>query len=516
MKKKRISMDKIREIIRLNQELNLGCRKIAAALSISKTAVSQYISEFKACGLNYQDISSLTDSKLSEILSNRKSSCQKYKKLEDRFPYFAKELKRKGVTLKLLWEEYIKDNPGGYSYPRLTWHYRVWRQASKATMHMEHKAGDKCFVDFAGETLFIVDRKTGEKTDVEIFIAILGASQLSHVEAVESQKKECWIKANENAFHEFGGVTAAIVPDNLKSAVTTPNKYEPDINPEYEDFARHYGTVIFPARSGKSKDKALAENLVKIVYQRVFAPLRNYIFYSIEELNEAIAELNKKHINTPFQRLNTTRMKLFLEVEKGELKPLPPTRYEFKSFCFPTVAFNYHVYLSEDKHYYSVPYHFIGKKVKVAYTSSDVSVIYDNRRIAFHKRDRKQGGYTTIKEHMHPSHRYYSQWNPKRIIDWAAKIGPDVKAVVAKVLSSKEYPEQAYKTCVGIISLAKKYGDIRVNNACKRALSYGLYKYKAVKNILDKRLDSAREEKAFEQKLPLHENIRGSGYYKLN
>jgi len=216
--------------------------------------------------------------------------------------------------------------------------------------------------------------------------------------------------------------------------------------------------------------------LVRLTYQRVFAPLRNHIFYSIRELNEAIAELNKKHLNTPFQRLNTTRMELFLEVEKDELKPLPPARYEFKKFLFPTVAFNYHIYLSEDM---------------------------------------RQGGYTTKKDHMHPSHRYYSQWNPKRIIGWAAKIGPDVKTVVAKILGSREYPEQAYRTCVGIISMAKKYGNIRLNNACKRALSYGLYKYKAIKNILDKGLDSVEQEKVYEQKLPLHKNIRGADYYKL-
>lgn len=248
MGKKGTRMDKIREIIRLNQELDLGCRKISKALNISKTAVNYYVTEFRATGLSYQDIKDLTDSKLSELLSKNKRGCQKYKKLEAMFPYFAKELKRKGVTLKLLWDEHIADNPDGYSYPRLTWHYRVWRQAEKITMHMEHKAGDKMFVDFAGEKLFIVDPKTGEKTDLEVFIAILGASQRSYVEAVQSQKSQCWIAANENAFHEFGGVPAAIVPDNLKSAVTAPDKYEPDINPEYDDFAQHYGTVIFPAR----------------------------------------------------------------------------------------------------------------------------------------------------------------------------------------------------------------------------------------------------------------------------
>ncbi len=364
MGKKGTSMDKIREIIRLNQELDLGCRKISKALNLSKTAVNDYIQEFRATGLKYQDIADLTDSRLSEILSKNKRGCQKYKQLEAKFPHFARELKRKGVTLKRLWDEYIEQNPDGYSYARTTWHYRVWRQASKITMHMAHKAGDKMFVDFAGEKLFTVDPKTGEKADLEVFIAILGASQRSYIEAVQSQKSQCWIAANENAFHEFGGVPAAIIPDNLKSAVAKSDKYEPEINPEYDDFARHYGTVIFPARSGKSKDKALAENLVNLTYQRVFAPLRNCIFYSKGELNEAIAELNQKHNNTPFQRLDTTRMKLFLGIEKDALKPLPAQRYEFKNFSYPTVAFNYHVYLSEDRHYYSVPYRFRGKKVK--------------------------------------------------------------------------------------------------------------------------------------------------------
>jgi len=303
MRKKGISMDKIREIIRLSQELNLGCRKIASAVNVSKTAANYYIKEFKATGLSYKEIENITDSKLAELISGAKRFSSRYKKLEESFPYFAKELKRKGVTLKRLWEEYIADNPEGYSYARTTWHYRVWRQAEKVTMHIEHKAGDKMFVDFAGEKLFTVDPKTGIKTDLEVFIAILGASQKSYVEAVDSQKSQCWIAANENAFHEFGGVTAAIVPDNLKSAVTIPDKYEPDINPEYDDFARHYGTVILPARSGKSKDKALVETQVKLTYQRIFAPLRNHIFYSRQELNEAIAELNKKHNNSPFRGL---------------------------------------------------------------------------------------------------------------------------------------------------------------------------------------------------------------------
>jgi len=515
MKKKRVSMDKIREILRLYGELNLSCRKIAVALGISKTAVSGYISEFRGCRLSYQDIGKLTDSQLYELLSGKKTKSEKYKILESYFCYFAKELKRRGVTLKLLWKEYIEKNPYGYSYVRTTWHYRVWRQASEATMHMEHKAADKMFVDFAGEKFNIVDRKTGEIKKVEAFIAILGASQLAYVEATESQKKEDWIRANENAFLKFGGVTAAIVPDNLGSGVTKANKYEPDINPEYEDFARHYGTVILPARSGKPRDKSLAENLVKIVYQRVFAPLRNKTFYYISDLNEEIFSLTDKHNSIPFQKIKVSRMELFLEIEKDKLAPLPLTRYEFKKFAYVKVQPSYHIYLSEDIHYYSVPFRFIGKKVKVIYSISAVEIYHDNRRIASHRRDRRQGGYTTLKDHMPSAHKYYAEWNPGRITGWAAKVGPNVGNIVSKILASKKYPEQAYRVCIGIINLAKKYGSVRTDKACKRAFSYKLYKYRAVKNILDKGLDSIEEEKVLEQKLPLHENIRGSGYYKL-
>jgi transposase len=513
MKNKRISMDKIREILRLHKELNLSCRKISAALAISKTAVSQYISEFRACGIDYPSICNLTDSKLSELLSAKKKKCQKYQKLELLFCYFAKELKRKGVTLKTLWEEYIKANPGGYSYSRTTWHYRVWKQASQATMHIEHKAGDKTFVDFAGEKLSLVDRKTGEIRQAEVFVAILGASQLTYVEATETQKSQDFIRANENAFAKFGGVTAAIVPDNLKSAVTNPNKYEPDINPEYDDFARHYGTVILPGRSGKSKDKALVEGAVRIAYQRIFAPLRNYIFYSIDELNEAIQDLTDKHNSIPFQKLKISRYDLFLQIEKDQLKPLPLARYEFKKFSLLKVAFNYHIELAEDAHYYSVPYRYIRKKVKVIYTEKSVEIYHNNIRIAFHGRDRKRGGYTTIGEHMPSNHQFYAEWSPERIIGWAAKIGEEVKEITAKLLSSRDHPEQAYRACLGIINLAKKYGNSRVNKACARALAYELYKYKAVKNILEKGLDNVEEEPEGSASLPLHDNIRGANYY---
>ncbi len=515
MKKKRISMDKIRQILKLHTELDLGVRKIADALFISKTAVSNYISEFNACNISYSDTVKLTDSQLYELLCGEKKKSKRYRSLEENFCHFAKELKRRGVTLKLLWEGYIENNPGGYSYAQAAWYYRVWRQTSRVTMHMEHKAGDKTFVDFTGAKFDIVDPKTGEVSQAEIFTSILGASQLSYVEATESQKKECWIRANENAFLKFGGVTAAIMPDQLRSAVKKPCKYEPDINPEYEDFANHYGTVIFPARQAKPRDKALVEILVKLTYQRILAPLRDETFFSISDLNERIFSLTDKHNRTPMQKLKVSRYELFLETEKDKLLPLPSKRYEFKSFAFPTVGVNYHIYLSEDGHYYSVPYRLSGKKVKVIYSYSTVEIYRDNRRIASYTRNRTRGGYTTRKDHMPSAHRYYAEWNPERITSWAAKVGPNVKKLTSNVLGAKKYPEQAYRTCIGIINLARKYGNRRVDRACSRALSFKLYNYRAVKNILDKGLDKVDEEKVYEQKLPLHQNIRGADYYKL-
>lgn len=513
MKRKRISMEKLREILRLSEISKLSCREIATALNISKTVVSQYTGEFKEAKLSYSDICGISDSELIERLGRKKRQSEKYRILESYFRYFVTELKKTGVTLYLLWQEYIAKHPDGYGHSQFCYHFQVWRQVDKATMHLEHKAGDKCFADFAAEKLSIVDINTGDVRQVEVFISILAASQKTYVEAVYSQESYTFIRANENAFLKFGGVTAAIVPDNLKSAVTKPNRYEPDINFQYMAFAAHYNTIILPARSGKSKDKALVESMVRIIYQRVFAPLRNKIFYSLDELNSAIADLTEKHNNTPFQRLGFSRNELFLKIEASALKPLPATRYEFKKYAFLKVAFNYHIYLSEDIHYYSVPYRYISKKVKVIYTQESVEIFYNNLRIAYHRRDRKKGGYTTTDSHMPPNHAYYASWSPERITGWAAKVGPFVEKMTVQILAAKKHPEQAYRICLGIIGLEKKYGPSRVNQACARALNYGLYSYKSVKNILEKGLDRLKEEGFSQELLPLHANIRGAGYY---
>lgn len=367
------------------------------------------------------------------------------------------------------------------------------------------------FVDFTGKKLQVVDKHSGEIQDVEVFVAVLGASQYTYVEAVDSQKKHDWLKVNANAIEFYGGVPAAIVPDCLKSAVIKSNRYEPDINPEYADFASHYGTTILPARPVHPKDKALVEGAVRIVYTHIFAVLRDQIFHSITELNAAIRETLTVYNTRPMQKLNVSRQQLFNQIEKDALHSLPAQRYEVKHFKSLKAQFNYHIYLSEDKHYYSLPFRYRGKQMLVSYTDSIVEIFYKNRRIAFHKRNRTPNGYSTIKDHMPTAHRAYSDWNPQRFITWAQSIGQHTEDAIKTVLKSRQHPEQSYKTCLGILNLSKNYEKSRIDNACKTALYFDRCYYKAIKNILDKGIDQYQPDLFGPQ--PEHENIRGNKYY---
>jgi len=508
-------MKKIREIIRFKVTTDMSDRKIARALNISRPVVAQYLKDFNASGLAYEETKDMPDSRFLALFEKqRNKKCAKYETLSRLFPYFVTELKKTGVTLMTLWHEYQRQHPNGYSYSQFCYHFQVWRNASRVTMHIEHKAGDKMFVDYAGNKLAIVDRKTGKEQPVEVFVAILGASQLTYAEASFSQKSEDWIRSNERAFIYFGGVSQAIVPDNLKSGVTQSNRYEPGINLMFDDFADHYHTVILPARVRHPQDKALVENAVNLVYQRIYAPLRNRTFYSLEELNEAIWDLLEQHNNTPFQRLEISRREIFDKIEKPVLNPLPKERYAIKQCRELTVQFNYHVELREDRHYYSVPWQLKGKRVRVVYDDRNVAIYYDNVRIIQYKRDRSPNGYTTLHTHMPSHHRYYAQWSPKRFIRWAQSIGDDVAEMIQVVLKSRKHPEQAFKTCMGILNLVKEHGPDRLNKACARALGFGFHSYKRIKNILDRGLEE--EPSAESRQLPVfsHENIRGSQYYQ--
>jgi transposase len=515
MARKRINMKKIREIIRFKETSDMSDRKIARALNISRPVVAQYIKDFNASGLTYEETKDMPDSRFLALFEKQRNKrCSKYEDISKLFPYFVTELKKTGVTLMILWNEYQKKHPDCYSYSQFCYHFQVWRNASRVTMHIEHKAGDKMFVDYAGDKLVIVDRKAGKERSVEVFVAILGASQLTYAEASFSQKSEDWIRSNERAFIYCGGVTQAIVPDNLKSGVTCSNRYEPGINVMFDDFAGHYQTVILPARVRRPQDKALVENAVNLVYQRIYAPLRNRIFYSLKELNEAIWDLLEQHNNTPFQRLKTSRREIFDNIEKQVLKPLPKERYAIKQCKELTVQFNYHVELREDRHYYSVPWQLKGKRVRVIYDDRNVAIYYDNVRIIQYKRDRSPNGYTTLHIHMPPHHRFYAQWSPERFIRWAQSIGDDVAEMIQVVLKSREHPEQAFKICMGILNLVKEHGPDRLNKACARALGFGFYSYKRIKNILDRGLEEEPLTESRELPVSSHENIRGRQYYQ--
>ena len=507
-------MYKIRDIFRLVKENKLSCRSIAKTLNVGKSTVNGFAQKIKNIPLAYQDVCTLSDSEILELLDMANTNqSERYKYIAERFPDYEKELKKTGVTVKLLWEEYIEENPNGYSLSQFSYHFQLWRGSTRSSMHIEHKAGDKMFVDFTGKKLYLTDIKTGELIPVEVFSAILGASNLTYVEAVISQEKKDFIKCVENALWYFGGATNAIVPDCLKSAVTKGDKYEPEINRDFLEFARHYQTVILPARPYSPKDKAMVEGAVKIIYSWIFAKLRNRVFYSIEDLNSAIFKLLEEYNGKPMQRIKLSRTELFNEVEKSVLKPLPLNLFEFRMYARLTVAFNYHIFLSKDKHYYSVPFQYIKKKVEVRYNDSEVEIYYDNVRIASHKRSYKANGYTTNKDHMPPHHKFYASWSPEKFLSWAEKIGTDTKIFINSILESKEHPEQAFKVSLGILNLSKEYGNDKLNKACKKALYYDVFTLKFVKNALLNNSLEIESEDLFDIVSVNHENIRGNQYY---
>jgi len=514
MSKRRTSLKKIREIIRMHQELGLSNRTISKATGVSRPIVSQYIKDIKSAGLNSNEVQKMPDDVLLEILTGKNSKgSERYKHLLSNFESYSRELKKVGVNMKVLWEEYIQENPAGYSYSQFCFHYQVWKNASDISMHIQHKAGDKLFVDYAGKKLHITDRNTGELLSVEVFIAVLGASQLTYVEAMPSQKKEDFIRGNENALIYIGGVPKAIVPDCLRSAVTKGDKYEPDINPEYFDFSRHYGTTILPARPYHPKDKALVENAVRIVYSWIFAKIRNMVFFTIDDLNKAIRDQLELYNSRLMQRPKISRRDLFTETEKAFLHPLPAERYEIKKYKRLKVQFNYHVYLNDDKHYYSVPYRFRGRHVDLFYTDQVVEIYENNVRIASHIRNRKPNEYTTQTDHMPARHKFMTGWNPERFLNWAGSIGEDTQRMIEIILSLKKHPEQTYKTCLGILNSARKYGSDKLNRACRRALYYECYSYRRIKNILENNTGDIEEQPDLFNLPAVHENLRGDNYY---
>ncbi len=516
MANKSIRMSKIRQILRLHGQ-NYSNLAIYRLTGVSRNTLKKYIKDYHTLNLNIVEIEELSDHDLSELFAqfkpHQEKISQRAKILYKLFPDIDKQLKRKGITQQMMWEQYRANHPDGLSSSQFGYHYALWKQQVNPVMHFEHKAGDKTFIDYAGEKLFIVDKESGEQRSVEVFVGILGCSQLTYVEASETQQNEDLIDSTERMFHYFGGVTNALVPDNLKSAVTKSSKYEPTINESFANFADHYNVAVLPARAYRPRDKSLVEGAVKIIYTRIYAKLRGRIFHTLDELNTAIWEALEEHNNKLLKGRHYSRRMQFEEVERKTLNPLPQLKYEHKQQVFATVMKNGHVSLSIDKHYYSVPYQHIGKKVKILFTNRLVEVYYNYQCIARHERIKSPYNYTTDKEHLASTHRFVSDWTPEKFLKWAEAIDESVRLYIYAILNKKQHVEQAYKSCVGVLAMGKEYGNPRLINACKRGIEFDMYSYKTIEMIIKRGLDSPEETENQLSLMPLHENIRGKNYY---
>jgi len=520
MANKPISMNKIKQIIRCHCQGD-GSKKTSAKTGISRNVVRQYIRRFIFLKLSLEEIESYSDEHLHSLFFPETSRSAlpdkgRYERLQALLPDVSRALKRKGMTLEVQWNQYIEKDPEGYSRTQFYVYLREYRRRGGLTMHLEHKAGDKLFVDYCGDKLRIVDPLTGELREVEVFVAILGCSQLTFVEASWSQKKEDFISSCQHSLEYLGGVPKAIVTDNLKSAVTKSSKYEPILNETFETFAEHYNTIVLPTRAYKPKDKALVENAVRLVYQRIYAPLGGKLFTSLEELNTAILGLLDEHNNAPLKQ-GDSRRKIFEDEEKATLNTLPSLPYEMRKIKECKVMKNGHIGLHEDRHYYSVPYQYYGKRVKLIYSSDQVDIYYKFKKIATHSRDYRRNRYTTLADHMASKHQFLAEWNPEFFITRGKEISPEVALFIEKLLESKIHPEQGYKACSGVLNLAKRVGKDRITKACKRATEYGVFYYNTLEDILKKGLDHADESEeaiAPNRSTPAHNNLRGKQYYQ--
>lgn len=508
-------MNKVRQIIRLYTE-GINKSEISKLNSVSRNTVKRYLKIFIQQQLTYEQVCKMNNHQLSLLFTVDESKLvtEKVKQLQSQLPWISKELGRRHMTNKLVWQQYQVKYPDGLRRSQFNHYIRLWLRKEKPTMHIEHKAGDKVFIDFTGQKLFLVDEQTGEQFSMEVFAAILGCSGLTYVEAVQSQTKEDLIRCCENALNYFGGVPAAIVPDNLKSAVTKSSKYEPTLNDTFEDFAQHYNTAVLPARAYRPKDKSLVEGIVKIIYHRIYTSVDTKTFFSLEELNKAVRVELEVHNNTPLTGRTQSRRELFEEIERHELRALPHYPYLMKQQRTVTVQKNNHVCLRPEMHYYSVPYQYMQQKVKLLYNEEEVDIYFKYEKIATHKRNFVQHGYTTLPEHLAQQHRYLTDWSAENFIAQGNEIHSDVGDYLKGIFDTKPHHEQAYKSCSGILNFIHKVGKTRLINACKRGSEYKVFGYNFLIKILERKLDSMEPEEQLTLTTSEHTNIRGSNYYK--
>jgi transposase len=513
MPAERLTMRKIREVFRLKFDCDISNRQIAISCNIAHSTVGEYLFRFQQAALGWPLPQDIDDTQLEQLLYPQLPSVPADQRPVPDWCYIHQQLRQKSVTLMLLWQEHKEQYPQGYQYSQFCHLYRQWAKHIDPVMRQEHRAGEKLFVDYAGQTMQVYDLHANQMREAQIFVAVLGASNYTYAEATWSQSLPDWIASHNRAFNFFGGVSQIVVPDNLKSGVSKACLYEPDINPTYLDMAKHYDTVVIPARSRKAKDKAKVEVGVQIVERWILAALRNHQFFSLRQLNETIGQLLIKLNNTGFQKLPGCRKQLFESLDKPALKPLPVQPYCYAEWKIAGVNIDYHIEVKS--HYYSVPHQLIGKKIDVRITENTVECFYKNQPIASHIRSYLKGRHTTLKEHMPKSHQQWAQWTPQRFTRWAAKIGPHTQTLIDTILASRAHPQQGFRSCMGILRLAKSYGNARLDAACRRATAIGSTSYKSVASILKYNLEQKPlPGQSTTEDVIDHKNIRGAKYYQ--
>jgi transposase len=506
-------MRKIKEVLRLKFGHGIGIRKIAQSCRIGHGTVQEYLVRARLAGLSWPLPEGLDDGTIERMLYPPVESARQRAMEMPPMEEIHRELKRKGVTLQLLWEEYKGRCGDGYGYSRFCELYRQWEGKLHVSLRQTHRAGEKLFVDWAGQTIPLVDRDTGEIRDAYLFVAVMGASNYTFARAYLSQQLPFWIRAHVEAFRYMDGVPEILVPDNTKTGVTRPCCYEPELNRTYHEMACHYDCAVIPTGRRSPRHKAKVEVGVLISERWVLASLRNHRFFSVEEINSAIDEKLDLLNNRKMQKLHSSRRELFESLDRPVLKPLPCSPYQYAEWKTATVHIDYHVEV--DGHYYSVAHQLIGQKVEMRITVLTVEILLRGKRVASHVRSSKRGGYTTLPEHRPKSHQRYLEWTPSRIIRWASQNGPHTEQLVAKVLEIRRHPEQGFRSCLGIMRLGTRHSAQRLEAACKRALTLRSYSYKSVASILRSGLD--KEPLPADQEPTeglIHPNIRGQRYYQ--
>jgi transposase len=505
-------MRQVREVLRLKYVCGHSGHQIAVMVGVSRFTVAEYLRRAGVLGITWPVPAELDDAALERKLFTPPFAAGEAARPQPDWPRIHAELRRPGVTLLLVWEEYRAGQPEGYGYSRFCDLYAAWRGRLSPTMRQTHLAGEKLFVDYAGQTVEVIDGATGEVRRAQIFVAALGASNFTYAEARWTQALPDWIGCHVGAFTSFGGVTRQIVCDNLKAGVTAACRYEPGISRTYQDMATHYGTAILPARVRRPRDKAKVEVAVQVVQRWVLARLRHRRFFSLAELNGAIRELIADLNNRPMRHLGTTRRALFEAVEKPKLLELPTEPYAYAEWQRGRAGLDYHVEVCG--HFYSVPYRLMREVIEARITDQTVELFHKGARVASHQRNPRQHRHTTIPEHMPSSHRRHAEWTPTRLLREAAAIGPSTLALVERILAAKPHPEQGFRACLGILRLTRAYGPERLEAACQRGLDIGARSFGLVQSILRQGLDRAYRPEPVPDDLPIqHENIRGSSYY---